>query len=169
VFNRTITEPRLHYHVLGLLIFMQLGIQGSMHLLEHIRQKAAAGMADEANEEQHQEQIAEAEALEVQEAEDIPTCGLCLEPRKFTTATPCGHLYCWYCIHDACKAKVCPIHPLLAGLSVALTSWGWSLRPNVPCAGVLLVPLHLLACTTINNYKSTIEQGGFSPHLFNWQ
>jgi len=110
VFNRTITEPRLHYHVLGLLIFMQLGIQGSMHLLEHIRQKAAAGMADEANEEQHQEQIAEAEALEVQEAEDIPTCGLCLEPRKFTTATPCGHLYCWYCIHDACKAKAeCPM------------------------------------------------------------
>lgn len=35
-------------------------------------------------------------------------CILCLELRKNTSLTPCGHLYCWYCIlewlddHDEC-------------------------------------------------------------------
>ncbi|KAL4219664.1 peroxisome biogenesis factor 10 [Mactra antiquata] len=37
-------------------------------------------------------------------------CSLCLEERKFSTVTPCGHLYCWHCIHDWCSTKQeCPI------------------------------------------------------------
>jgi hypothetical protein len=43
------------------------------------------------------------------EDEDAEMCILCYGPRSDTTATKCGHLFCWSCIHTACKIKPeCP-------------------------------------------------------------
>lgn len=38
------------------------------------------------------------------------SCSLCFEKRSFSSATPCGHLFCYYCIHNWMETKAeCPV------------------------------------------------------------
>jgi len=37
-------------------------------------------------------------------------CSLCLEPRQNASLSFCGHLFCWYCIHEWLQTNnFCPI------------------------------------------------------------
>lgn len=46
--------------------------------------------------------------------ENKDQCPLCLDKRKYSCVTPCGHLFCWKCIHECLQtSQQCPLcrHP----------------------------------------------------------
>lgn len=61
--------------------------------------------------------------------ESIKQCSLCLDKRKHSSVTPCGHLFCWQCIHECLQSsQQCPLcrHPTSPSQVVPLLNYDWT-------------------------------------------
>ncbi|GAB5364080.1 hypothetical protein AAMO2058_000938600 [Amorphochlora amoebiformis] len=93
------------YQVLGILLGTQL--MGSMLVLtiERLRDLASSPPpAVEAPEKGEEDRSIEDD--DCKEDPDAPKCVFCFDRRRNTTATECGHLFCWECIVSCCDRKV---------------------------------------------------------------
>ncbi|RIA93300.1 Pex12 amino terminal region-domain-containing protein [Glomus cerebriforme] len=100
-------EQRLGYEILGFLLVVQFIIQA--YLYQKNRIKGIFTWANELIRDESDLTFTSTEGLTPQEIA-ARKCILCLSPRKNTTATPCGHLFCWTCIVECCNNKPeCPL------------------------------------------------------------
>lgn len=97
-------RARASYRLLGLLSLLHLALSVGLRL-HGFRQRQRARKEWRL----HRHLSPHRSSLE-DRAAPSPLCTLCLEERRHTTATPCGHLFCWECITEWCGTKAeCPL------------------------------------------------------------
>ncbi|KAH8698297.1 putative peroxisome biosynthesis protein [Talaromyces proteolyticus] len=137
VFTKRIdeSEQRVGYEVLGVLLVLQMTIQGIIHLRETI--KSLQKGSETGSKTTPVERKGDIPLSSVQNPPSIPTlnattarydlsedptsvswipegqnrkCTLCLELFKDPSVTTCGHVFCWTCIRDWVREKPeCPL------------------------------------------------------------
>eukprot|EP01097_Dermamoeba_algensis_P002218 TRINITY_DN1880_c0_g2_i1.p1 TRINITY_DN1880_c0_g2~~TRINITY_DN1880_c0_g2_i1.p1 ORF type:complete len:297 (+),score=55.99 TRINITY_DN1880_c0_g2_i1:49-891(+) len=108
VFIRRLDETRPRYVVLGLLIFLQLFISSVRFSISYLSKKEGGYL--EVLQDGERMKITNSEQVEENLETSGPQCTLCLNTLSHPTATSCGHMFCWKCIHEAIQLKSeCPL------------------------------------------------------------
>lgn len=96
------------YKVLGVISSLQLMLVFAAFLKQIIRNKQVTkATIEKVNRLRDRVELS---ATTTQNIESMPKCILCLESRRDTCATVCGHLFCWPCIMDWLDQKEeCPV------------------------------------------------------------